>query len=96
MLKTVLCGTRAISARSVRICDGVPSTAQSSLNIVSGQRFLAKDISTRHAKVIDESKADANCLHKHCWPNITEIQLKGLLNPRTPPPIVKKKQQKIR
>ena len=27
----MLCGTRAISARSVGICDGVPSTARSSL-----------------------------------------------------------------
>ena len=26
----MLCGTRAISARSVGICDGVPSTARSS------------------------------------------------------------------
>ena len=28
----MLCGTRAISARSVGICDGVPSTARSSIN----------------------------------------------------------------
>ena len=31
----MLCGTRAISARSVGICDGVPSTARSSLFMYS-------------------------------------------------------------
>ena len=30
----MLCGTRAISARSVGICDGVPSTARSSFKLL--------------------------------------------------------------
>ena len=30
LLKTMLCGTRAVSARSVGICDGMLSTARSS------------------------------------------------------------------
>ena len=36
----MLCGTRAISARSVGICNGVPSTARSSLNWFNAERFL--------------------------------------------------------
>ena len=39
----MLCGTRAISARSVGICDGVPSTAQSSFVINDSYVFCTSD-----------------------------------------------------
>ena len=39
----MLCGTRAISARSVGICDGVPSTARSSLQFIfDAKLYLVK------------------------------------------------------
>ena len=36
----MLCGTRAISARSVGICDGVPSTARSSFSYFCSKHRL--------------------------------------------------------
>ena len=47
----MLCGTMAISARSVGICDGVPSTARSSLCIkvivakMSGKKMTEGQVS---------------------------------------------------
>ena len=58
----MLCGTRAISARSVGICDGVPSTARSSY-VCRNFKFNANSVDpdqTPHFVVSD--------LGPHCLP----------------------------
>ena len=54
----MLCGTRAISARSMGICDGVPSTARSSFAFVSQSTWRKDSVDPDQT-----APSGSTCLH---------------------------------